>query len=184
AAPLAIGDLVVAGIAGGDFPLRGFLAAFDVVTGELAWRFWTIPGPGEPGSETWPDRALPTGGGATWTTGSYDPEANLLYWAVGNPFPDSDSAERPGDNLYTNSAVALDPATGKPQWHFQFTPHDLHDWDANQPLLLVDAAWKGEQRKLLVQANRNGYMYVLDRLTGEFLLGSPFVDKLTWSSGL
>lgn len=184
AAPLVIGDLVVAGVAGGDSPLRGFLVAFKVSTGEQVWRFWTIPGPGEPGSETWPDRALPTGGGATWTTGSYDPDSNLLYWAVGNPFPDSDGAERPGDNLYTNSVVALDVATGEPQWHFQFTPHDLHDWDANQPLVLVDTVWKGKQRKLLMQANRNGYFYVLDRLTGEFLLGEPFVDKLTWSTGI
>src|SRR5690606_5405207 len=104
---------------------------------------------GEPGSETWPEGALPTGGGATWTTGSYDPDANLLYWAVGNPFPDSLSSARPGENLYTNSVVALDPATGEPQWHFQFTPHDLHDWDANQPLVLVDTVWKGKPRKLL-----------------------------------
>jgi PQQ-dependent dehydrogenase (methanol/ethanol family) len=184
AAPLVIGDLVIAGVAGGDSPLRGFLVAFKVTTGEIEWRFWTIPGPGEPGSETWPDHALPTGGGATWTTGSYDPEANLLYWAVGNPYPDSDSAARPGKNLYTNSVVALDPATGTPRWSFQFTPHDLHDWDANEPLVLVDARWNGKDRKLLVQANRNGYLYVLDRLTGEYLLGQPFVKKLTWSSGI
>ncbi|HNP34804.1 MAG TPA: PQQ-binding-like beta-propeller repeat protein [Woeseiaceae bacterium] len=184
AAPLIVGDLVVAGMAGGDTPLRGFLIAFDAATGEMAWRFWTIPGPGEPGSETWPDRALPTGGGATWTTGSFDAEANVLYWAVGNPFPDSDSAERPGENLYTNSVVALNPETGEPIWHFQFTPHDLHDWDANQPLVLADTIWKGKQRKLLMQANRNGYFYVLDRLTGEYLLGAPYVKKLTWSSGI
>jgi PQQ-dependent dehydrogenase (methanol/ethanol family) len=184
AAPLVVGDLVISGVAGGDFPLRGFLAAFKVTTGELAWRFWTIPSAGEPGSETWPAGALPTGGGATWTTGSYDPDAGLLYWAVGNPYPDTDSAARPGRNLYSNSVVALDLRTGRPKWSFQFTPHDVHDWDANEPLVLVDTVWKGKPRKLLLKADRNGYFYVLDRLTGEFLLGRPFVTKLTWSTGI
>jgi alcohol dehydrogenase (cytochrome c) len=183
-APLVVGDLVVAGVAGGDSPLRGFLAAYKVASGEPAWRFWTIPFAGEPGSETWPADALPTGGGATWTTGSYDPETDTLYWAVGNPYPDTDSAARPGKNLYSNSVVALDPRTGKPKWSFQFTPHDVHDWDANEPLVLVDATWKGKPRKLLMKADRNGYFYVLDRMTGEFLLGKPFVRKLTWSSGI
>jgi alcohol dehydrogenase (cytochrome c) len=183
-APLVIGDLVISGVAGGDSPLRGFLAAFKVSTGQLAWRFWTIPGPGEPGSETWPGRALPTGGGATWTTGSYDPETNTLYWAVGNPYPDTDSADRPGKNLYSNSVVAFDPATGKPKWSFQFTPHDLHDWDATEPLVLADAVWRGKPRKLLLQADRNGFFYVLDRTTGQFLLGEPFVHKLTWATGI
>ena len=183
-APLVVGDLVVAGVAGGDSPLRGFLAAYKVASGEPAWRFWTIPFAGEPGSETWPADALPTGGGATWTTGSFDPETGLLYWAVGNPYPDTDSAARPGKNLYSNSVVALDPRTGKPKWSFQFTPHDVHDWDANEPLVLVDATWKGKPRKLLMKADRNGYFYVLDRVTGEFLLGKPFVRKLTWSSGI
>lgn len=183
-APLVVGDLVVAGVAGGDSPLRGFLAAFKVASGEEAWRFWTIPFAGQPGSETWPADALPTGGGATWTTGSYDPAAGLLYWAVGNPYPDTDSAARPGANLYSNSVVALDPKTGKPRWSFQFTPHDVHDWDANEPLVLVDTTWRGKARKLLMKADRNGYFYVLDRVTGEFLLGKPFVKKLTWSSGI
>lgn len=183
-APLVVGDLVISGIAGGDSPLRGFLAAFKVDTGELAWRFWTIPFAGQPGSETWPAEALPTGGGATWTTGSYDPELDTLYWAVGNPYPDTDSAARPGKNLWSNSVVAFDPKTGKPKWSFQFTPHDVHDWDANEPLVLVDTIWKGKPRKLLLQGNRNGYFYVLDRITGEFLLGAPFVKKLTWSSGI
>jgi PQQ-dependent dehydrogenase (methanol/ethanol family) len=184
AAPLVVDDLVISGVAGGDSPLRGFLAAFKVATGQLAWRFWSIPGPGEPGSESWPKQALATGGGATWTTGSYDPESGLLYWAIGNPFPDTNSASRPGSNLYSNSVVALDPRTGRLHWWFQFTPHDLHDWDATEPLVLADAAWEGRPRKLLLQANRNGFFYVLDRVTGKFLLGKPFVHKLTWASAI
>lgn len=183
-APMVVGDLVISGISGGDFPLRGFIAAYKVATGEPAWRFWTIPFAGQPGSETWPVEALPTGGGGTWTQGSYDAETDTLYWVVGNPQPATDSAARPGANLYTNAVLALDPKTGKRKWHFQFTPHDVHDWGANQPLVLVDTDWKGRPRKLLLQANRNGYFYVLDRLTGEFLLGEPFVKKLTWSSGI
>jgi PQQ-dependent dehydrogenase (methanol/ethanol family) len=184
AAPLIVGDRVVAGVAGGDSPLRGFLAAFEATTGKLAWRLWTIPLPGEPLAETWKGRALPTGGGATWTTGSYDPDAKLLYWAVGNPYPATDGSERGGANLYTNSVIALDPATGRVKWHYQFTPHDLHDWDANAPLVLADAAYKGRNRKLLLQANRNGFFYRLDRLTGEFLGASAFVEKLSWASGV
>jgi alcohol dehydrogenase (cytochrome c) len=184
AAPLIVGDLVVAGVAGGDNPLRGFLVAFKATTGELAWRLWTIPRPGEPLAETWKGRALPTGGGATWTTGSYDPDANLLYWAIGNPFPATDGSERGGSNLYTNSVVALDPAKGTVKWHYQFTPHDLHDWDANAPLVLADASYKGRNRKLLLQANRNGFFYVLDRISGEFLSGTPFVKKMSWASGI
>jgi PQQ-dependent dehydrogenase (methanol/ethanol family) len=184
AAPLVVGDLIVAGVAGGDTPLRGFLVAFDARTGALAWRLWTIPKPGEPLAETWKGRALPTGGGATWTTGSYDPDAKTLYWAVGNPYPATDGDERGGSNLYTNSVVALDPATGKVKWHFQFTPHDLHDWDANAPLVLADAKWRGSPRKLLLQANRNGFFYVLDRTTGAFLSATPFVKKLTWATGV
>jgi PQQ-dependent dehydrogenase (methanol/ethanol family) len=184
AAPLVVGDLIVAGVAGGDSPLRGFLIAFKAQTGEMAWRLWTIPLPGEPLSETWGGTALPTGGGATWTTGSYDADANVLYWAVGNPYPDTDGDQRKGSNLYTNTVLALEPETGKVKWHFQFTPHDLHDWDANTPLVLADLDYKGKPRKLLLQANRNGFFYVLDRTTGEFLSGTPFVKKLTWASGI
>jgi len=184
AAPLVVGDLVIAGIGGGDAPLRGFLAAYRATTGEQVWRFWTIPKRGEPASETWVGNAIETGGGATWLTGSYDPPSDTLYWPVGNPYPDTDGTERQGDNLYTNCVVALDPKTGKLKWHFQFTPHDLWDWDATEPLVLVDAKFKGRDRKLLLQANRNGYFYVLDRTNGEFLLGAPFVKRLTWSSGL
>ncbi|MFN7918626.1 MAG: PQQ-binding-like beta-propeller repeat protein [Bryobacteraceae bacterium] len=185
AAPLVVDDLVISGIAGGDGPLRGFLAAYKVTTGEQVWRFWTIPARGEKGSETWgPGPAIETGGGATWLTGSYDPETGLLYWPTGNPFPDTDGDPRPGDNLYTNCVVALDVKTGKLRWHFQFTPHDLHDWDATEPLVLVNAPFQGRQRKLLLQANRSGFFYVLDRTTGEFLLGKPFVKRLTWASGI
>lgn len=183
-APLVVGDLVISGVAGGDEGIRGFIAAFKAATGELAWRFWTVPARGEPGSETWIGNAIDVGGGATWLTGSYDPETQLLYWPTGNPFPDTDGEDRKGDNLYTNSVVALDPRTGKLRWHFQFTPHDLHDWDATEPLVLVNARFGGRDRKLLLQANRNGFYYVLDRTTGDFLLGKPFVKRLTWASGV
>ena len=181
AAPLVVGDLVYFGISGGDTGLRGFLDAYHFETGELAWRFWTIPAPGEPGSETWGDpEILEKGCGATWLTGSYDPELNILYWPTGNPCPDLNGDRRPGDNLYTNSVLALEPETGNLLWHFQFTPHDTHDWDAQEPLLLVDEEFRGEPRKLLIQANRNGFLYVLDRVTGEFLLGEPFIEQ-TWA---
>ncbi|WP_051669701.1 PQQ-binding-like beta-propeller repeat protein [Bryobacter aggregatus] len=184
AAPLVVGDLVVAGIGGGDAPLRGFLAAYQATTGEEVWRFYTIPKRGEPASETWKGKAIETGGGATWLTGSYDPATDTLYWPTGNPYPDTDGDERIGDNLYTNCVLALDPKTGKLKWHFQFTPHDLWDWDATEPLVLVDAKFQGRDRKLLLQANRNGFFYVLDRTTGEFLLGTPFVKRLTWATGV
>jgi len=184
AAPLVVGDLVVAGIGGGDAPLRGFLAAYRADTGEEAWRFWTIPSRGETGSESWVGKALETGGGATWLTGSYDPSLDILYWPIGNPYPDTDGTERKGDNLYTDSVVALNPKTGQLKWHFQFTPHDLWDWDATEPLVLVDEVFQGKPRKLLLQANRNGFFYVLDRTNGEFLLGAPFVKRLTWATGL
>jgi PQQ-dependent dehydrogenase (methanol/ethanol family) len=184
-APLVVGDLVIAGIAGGDGPLRGYLSAYKATTGELAWHFWTIPARGEPGSETWgTGKAIETGGGATWLTGSYDSSTGLLYWPTGNPFPATDGDSRPGDNLYSNSVVALDPKTGRLHWHFQFTPHDLYDWDATEPLVLVDAPFRGRNRQLLLQANRSGFFYVLDRSSGEFLLGTPFVRRLTWASGI
>lgn len=183
-APLVVGDLVISGIAGGDGPLRGFLAAYKATTGQLAWRFWTIPNPGEPTSETWIGKAIATGGGATWLTGSYDVETDTLYWAVGNPFPATDGDQRQGANLYTNCVLALEAKTGKLRWHYQFTPHDLHDWDATEPFVLVDTAYRGRDRKLLLQANRNGFVYVLDRTNGEFLLGKPFVKKVNWASGI
>ena len=182
-APLVAGDLVISGVAGGDTPMRGFIAAYHATTGELAWRFYTIPKPGEHPAETWTGSALPTGGGATWATGSYDVETSTLYWAVGNPYPDTDADEREGANLYTNSVLALDLRTGKLKWYFQFIPHDTHDWDSSEPLLLVDTTWHGQPRKLLLSAQRSGIFYVLDRTNGQFLLARPFVKKMTWASG-
>ena len=181
-APLVIGDLVFAGVAGGEEGARGFLAAYRISTGEEAWRFWTIPKQGEKLAGTWIGNALEHGCGASWLSGSYDADLNLLYWAVGNPCPDFNGAERKGDNLYTDSVLALNPKTGELKWYFQFTPHDTHDWDATEPLLLVDEPFNGRPRKLLVQANRNGFFFVLDRTNGEFLLGKPFT-KSTWASG-
>jgi alcohol dehydrogenase (cytochrome c) len=183
-APLVVNDLVVAGISGGDEGVRGFLDAYKVSTGEHVWRFWTIPAAGEPGSETWSGRAIAHGCGSTWLTGSYDPESHMLYWPTGNPCPDYNGDERKGDNLYTASVLALDPTTGKLKWHYQFTPHDVHDWDATETLVLVDAQFHGQGRKLLLQGNRNGFFYVLDRLTGNVLLAEPFVKRITWASGI
>jgi alcohol dehydrogenase (cytochrome c) len=182
-APLIVGDLVITGVAGGEEGARGFVAAYRISTGERAWQFWTIPKPGEPLSETWIGSALEHGCGATWMSGSYDPDLNLLYWSVGNPCPDYNGQDRQGDNLYTDSVLALQPETGELKWHFQFTPHDTHDWDADEPLMLIDATFEAKPRRLLVQANRNGFFYVLDRTNGEFLLAKPFVKNGTWASG-
>jgi alcohol dehydrogenase (cytochrome c) len=183
-APMVVGNLVISGIAGGDEGARGFVAAYDQATGKEVWRFWAVPARGEPGSETWKGSAIDHPGSATWMTGSYDAELDTLYWAIGNPGPDMIGDERQGDNLYSDSVVALDAKTGRRKWHFQFTPHDVHDYDAQQPIVLVDATWQGRPRKLLLQANRNGYFYVLDRVTGEYLSGTPFVKNITWASGL
>ncbi len=179
-APLVVNDLVIAGISGGDEGVRGFLDAYRASTGERVWRFWTIPARGDKEADTWKGNALEHGCGTTWLTGSYDPETGLLYWPTGNPCPDYNGDERVGDNLYTDSVVALDPATGKLRWHYQFTPHDVHDWDATEPPVLVDL----DGTKLLVQANRNGFFYVLDRVTGKVQRAEPFVKKLTWASGI
>jgi alcohol dehydrogenase (cytochrome c) len=183
-APLIVGSMVVSGTSGGDEGARGFVAAFDQATGKEVWRFWTVPKRGEKGSETWGGNGIDHPGGATWLTGTYDKELDTLYWPVGNPGNDLNGDDRPGDNLYTDSVVALDPATGKLKWYFQFTPHDVHDYDAMTPPSLVDTIWEGKPRKLMVQANRNGFFYVLDRTDGKFLFGRPFTDKLTWASGL
>jgi PQQ-dependent dehydrogenase (methanol/ethanol family) len=181
-APLVVGDLVIIGVSGADDGIRGFIAGYKAATGELAWRTWTVPKPGEPGSETWKGTGTQVGGGGTWLTGSYDVESNVLYWSVGNPYPDTDGDQRMGSNLYTNSDLALDPQTGKILWHYQYTPHDLHDWDANQPIVLIDTKWKGQDRKLLLHGNRNGFLYVLDRTTGTPVLVTKMVDRLTWAS--
>jgi alcohol dehydrogenase (cytochrome c) len=183
-APLVVKDLVISGVSGGDEGVRGFLAAYKASTGERVWRFWTIPAPGEPLSETWGGAALPHGCATTWLTGTYDPQADLVYWTTGNPCPDYNGDERKGDNLYSDSVLALEPDTGKLRWHYQFTPHDLHDWDAQQTPMLIDAEFQGKTRRLLAQANRNGFFYALDRITGELLLAKPFVDRLTWASGV
>ena len=182
-APLVVKDKVIVGVGGGEYGIRGFIAAYDVATGQEVWRFHTIPEPGQPGSETWGGDSWKTGGGSIWVTGTYDPSLNLTYWGVGNPGPDFNPAQRPGDNLYTNSVVALDADTGALKWHFQFTPNDAYDWDAIQVPVLVDTTWRGAAAKLLMAANRNGFFYVLDRVTGKFLLGKPFI-KVNWASGL
>ena len=174
-APLAVKDKVIVGVSGGEFGIRGFLDAYDAATGRRAWRFWTVPGPGEPGHQTWEGESWKTGGAATWVTGSYDPEANLVYWGTGNPSPDYNGDVRQGDNLYANCLVAINPDTGKLAWHFQFTPHDVHDWDSNHvPVVAGDR---------VVVANRNSFYYELDRRSGKFLLGVPYA-KQTWARGL
>ena len=184
-APLVVGRLVVSGISGGDEGVRGFVAAFDRASGKEVWRFWTVPAPGEPGSETWRGGAdLLHACAATWLTGTVDADLQTLYWPTGNPCPDYDGSGRQGDNLYADSILALDPATGRLKWHFQYTPHDLWDWDAQQPPVLVDADWEGRPRKLLLHANRNGFFYVLDRTSGALLLATPFVKKLTWARAI
>ncbi|HEY7501490.1 MAG TPA: PQQ-binding-like beta-propeller repeat protein, partial [Vicinamibacterales bacterium] len=180
-APLVIKDKVIIGTAGGEFGIRGFIAAYDASTGKEAWRFNTVPLPGEPGHETWGD-GWKYGGGSIWVTGSYDPETNLTFWGVGNPGPDYNAESRPGDNLYSCSVVALDADTGKLNWHYQFTPADEFDWDAVQIPVLADISWQGKPRKVMLWANRNGFFYVLDRRTGEFLRATP-IAKQNWNAG-
>lgn len=182
AAPLIVKDKVLVGVAGGEYGIRGFVDAYEMQSGKRLWRWYATPGPGEFGNDTWPGETWKTGGGATWLTGSYDPELDLVYWTTGNPGADMDGKTRRGDNLFTCSVVALQPETGKRKWHYQFTPNDSHDWDANQGVILADRMWQGKPRKLLLQANRNGFFYVLDRVTGEFLAGTAFV-KQTWNAG-
>jgi alcohol dehydrogenase (cytochrome c) len=182
-APLVVNHSVVVGVSGGEFGVRGFLAAYDAATGQQQWKFETIPGPGEVGHDTWKNDAWRTGGGPTWNTGSFDPSTGLLYWGVGNPGPNFAGDTRPGDNLFTDSVIALHANTGKLAWYFQFTPHDEHDWDSAQTPVLADVSINGQVRKVLCWANRNGFYYVLDRITGEFLAGAPFVE-VNWAKGL
>ncbi len=182
-APLVVKDMVIGGVAGGDWGVRGFLAAYRASDGKLLWRHWTIPKKGEPGAETWGGDPAENGGGATWTTGSYDPETDTIYWATGNPYPDGDGKHRPGDDLYTNSILALNPADGKLKWFYQVTPHDVEDWDTTAPLVLVDTVYRGEPRKLLMHVDKNGFFYVLDRTNGHVLLAKPAV-RVTWASGI
>jgi PQQ-dependent dehydrogenase (methanol/ethanol family) len=183
-APMAVKDRVIVGVSGGDTGVRGFLAAFSAATGEELWRFWTVPAKGEPGAETWGELGPEWGGAATWLNGTYDPDLNLLYWTTGNPWPDFYGGARHGDNLYSDSLLALDADTGKVKWYFQFTPHDTHDWDAQAWPVLLDTVYEGRPRKLLLHANRNGYFYLLDRTTGEFLRATPFVERLNWAKGI
>ena len=182
-APLAVKDKVVIGVAGGEYGVRGLLDAYDAKTGKRAWRFWTVPAPGEPGHETWKGDSWKSGSAATWVTGAFDPDTNLIYWGTGNPGPDWNGDVREGSNLYSDCILALDADNGKLKWYFQFTPHDVHDWDATQVPLLIDGEVRGQKRKLVVFPNRNAFYYVLDRTSGEILLGKPYA-KQTWAKGL
>lgn len=184
-APLVVRDHIIVGVSGDVTDIPGFLESLDPDTGEIQWRWYTEPKPGEPGSETWPKKgdAIAHGGGMTWVTGTYDPKLNLLYWGIGNPNPVLAGDARPGDNLYTCSIVALNPDTGKLVWYFQPSPHDVHDWDATQTPILFDAPFHGKMRKLIGQASRNGFFFVLDRATGEHLLTAPYIDT-KWASGI
>ena len=182
-APLIVKDKVIVGSAGGDSGMRGFVAALSPSNGDEIWRTYTVPAKGEPGAESWGDY-VEWGGGATWLSGTFDPELNTLYWTTGNPWPDFAGAPRKGDNLHTCSLIALDLDTGKMKWHFQFTPHDTHDWDAQSWPVLIDMPWQGKMRKVVLHANRNGFFYVLDRTNGEFLRATQLIDKVTWASGI
>lgn len=183
-APLVVKASVIVGTSGGDSGVRGFVAAFDVVTGKLKWRLWTIPGPGEFGSSSWPGDSYLHGGATTWMPGTYDPELNTLYWTTSNAAPDFVGDSRPGDDLYTSCVLAIDAVTGKLKWYFQFTPHDLYDFDANETPVLVDEEENGTVHHLLAQADRNGFFYVLDRTNGKFLHATSFVEKLNWATGV
>jgi PQQ-dependent dehydrogenase (methanol/ethanol family) len=182
AAPLAVKDKIIVGVAGGEFGIRGFLDAYDAKTGKLVWRFNTVPGPGEFGNDTWAGDSWKHGSGGTWLTGSYDPELDTLYWTVGNPGPIMNSAMREGDNLFTCSVLALDPDTGKRKWHYQFTPGDTHDWDSNEDVVLADQTIAGIKRNVLLHADRNGMFYTIDRTNGKFISATPYV-KETWNTG-
>ena len=182
-APLVVKDKIIVGVGGGEYGIRGYGAAFDAETGEQAWKTYTIPGPGEPGHDSWEGDDWEHGGASVWITGSFDPELNLTYWGVGNPGPDWNDGQLPGVILFSDSVIALDADTGELEWYFQFTPNDGYDYDSVQVPVLADMIWRGEPKKVMMWANRNGYFYVLDRVTGLFLEGKPFVT-VNWSSGL
>lgn len=182
-APLLVKDKVVVGVSGGEYGIRGFIDAYDANTGKRVWRHYTVPVPGEPGAETWSGTSWKTGGAPAWITGSYDPDLNLLYWPTGNPSPDLYGRDRQGDNLFSDCLLALDADSGKLKWYFQFTPHDVYDYDATEVPILLDADWNGQPRKLLLHANRNGFYYVLDRTNGQFLLAKQYA-KVTWAKGI
>ena len=183
-APLIVGNLVITGTAGGEEGARGFVAAFDKATGKEAWRFWTVPLPGEPGSETWQGKGIEHGGAVAWFTGVYDAETDTVFWQAGNPGEDYNGDDRRGDDLYSDCILALDAKTGKLKWYYQTTPHDLWDWDTTETPLVIDSMWHGQPRKLLAQGNRNGFFYVLDRTDGKVLLGKQFINELTWATGI
>lgn len=183
-APLAVNGLIIVGTSGGDSGVRGFLVAFDAITGKQKWHLWTIPGPGEFGSSSWPGNAYLYGGATTWMPGTYDPELNTLYWTTSNAAPDFVGDTRPGDDLYTACVLAINADTGQLRWYFQFTPHDLWDYDADETPVLIDTQENGSPRHLLVQANRNGFFYVLDRTNGKFLRATRFAEKLNWATGI
>ena len=183
-APLLVKDKVITGVTGGESAHRGYISAFDAKTGQLAWRFYTIPEPGQPGSETWTGDSWKLGGGSSWFTGSYDPELNLVFWGVGNPSSDLYGGDRQGANLYTDSLVALDADTGKLRWYFQETPHDVYDFDSDPEPVLIDVQQDGQMRKLVIHSSKNGFAYVLDRETGKFVRGFPYVDTVSWAKGL
>ena len=183
AAPLIVKDQVITGIAGGEYGIRGFLDSYDPASGVRNWRTYTIPGPDEPGNQTWLGESWRTGGSPTWITGTYDPDLDLIYWGTGNPGPDWNGEVRLGDNLYSDSVLALNGDDGNLEWYFQFTPHDIHDWDAIQVPIIGDIMYEGEMRKVMMWANRNAFYYTLDRETGEFLVGKPYALQ-TWAEGL
>jgi alcohol dehydrogenase (cytochrome c) len=183
-APLVVGNLVLSGTSGGEEGVRGFVAAYDQATGKRIWRFWTVPAPGEPGSETWQGKGIHNGGAVAWFTGVYDAETDTVFWPTGNPGNDYDGDQRGGDNLYSDCILALDAKTGKLKWHYQTTPHDVWDWDATETPLVIDGNWNGKPRKLLAQGNRNGFFYVFDRTNGELLLAKQFAREVNWTTGI